>query len=183
MRLVFVLIAFLAFVVPAGAESSILRSLPVKVQKDIEQTRTNCREQSDSKLEIYDDSGLTSFMLSGGTYAVMVNDGEVCGEGVCIKGANCHTGGHDVAIYARLGNAWRKVLSGRGDSFISLDPSKDPPTLKAVVVSLYGDSPDCPIRDANVRAYGPTAWKHGQCDVLARWSGNRFTYKLLENAR
>ena len=45
---------------------------------------------------------------------MVVNDGEICG-GERIKGANCHTGGCDLTVYARLENTWRKVLTGRRD--------------------------------------------------------------------
>lgn len=168
----------------AQTSSSILSSLPIKIQKDIEKTRASCREQGDSDIgnRIYDDSGLVRFTLTGAADAVMVNDGELCG-GECIKGANCHTGGHDVTVYVRSGNAWRKALSGRGDPFLSLDYSRNRPVFKVVVLSLYGDNRDCPIRDANVRAHGPTAWKHGPCDVIARWDGTRFIYRLLDTVR
>jgi hypothetical protein len=166
-----------------STRATILRRLPTAMQKEIEETRASCREQSDSNLEIYDDSGLTDFTLSGGAYAVMVNDGEICGPGVCIKGANCHTGGNYVNVYVRSGNSWRKVLSGRWHPYISADWTKDPPALKSIIISLYGDDKNCPAREANLRAHGSTAWKHGQCDVIARWDGSRFTYKLLETAR
>jgi hypothetical protein len=48
-----------------------------------------------------------------------------------------------------------------------------------LVVSLYGDAPECPVREANLRAHGSTAWKFGQCDVVARWDGTRFVYRML----
>jgi hypothetical protein len=54
-----------------------------------------------------------------------------------------------------------------------------PPALRILVVSLYGDAPQCPVRAANLRAHGSTAWKHGQCDVVARWDGTRFVYRML----
>jgi hypothetical protein len=167
------------FVMPALAETSTLRSLSTRIQKDIEETRASCKEQGVREESIYDDVGLTPLTLSGGVKAVVVNDGENCG-GERIKGANCHTGGCGVTVYARSGNAWRKALAGRGEPFIAADWSKDPPALRLMVVSLYGDAAECPIRAANVRAYGPTAWKHGQCDVIAKWDGTKFTYRMLQ---
>ena len=72
----------------AGAEPvPALRLLPNQVQKEIEETRASCREQGVRADAIYDDAGVTRFTLPGGTDAVMVNDGEVCG-GERIKGAN-----------------------------------------------------------------------------------------------
>jgi hypothetical protein len=105
-------------------------------------------------------------------------DGEVCG-GERIKGANCSTGGCAVAVYARVRGAWRKVHAGRNDPFVSADWTRDPPALRILVVSLYGDAPECPVREANLRAHGSTAWKHGQCDVVSRWGGTRFVYRML----
>lgn len=167
------------FVMPALAETSTLRSLSTKIQKEIEETRASCREQGVRDESIYDDVGLTPLILSGGVKAVVVNDGQICG-GETIKGANCSTGGCGVTVYVRSGNAWRNALAGRGDPFIVADWSKVPPALRLIVVSLYGDAPECPIRAANVRAYGTAAWKHGQCDVIARWDGTKFTYRLLQ---
>jgi hypothetical protein len=166
----------------AQDSSSVLQMLPTKVQKAIEEVRASCREHGVLDRSIYDDSGLTRFTLTGAADAVMVNDGDICG-GERIKAANCHTGGCDVTVYVRSGNTWRKALSGRGDTFLSLDYSRDPPAFKAAVLTLYGDSRDCPIRDANMRAYGPTAWKHGQCDVIAKWDGTRFILRLLDTVR
>ena len=164
----------------AGAEPvPALRLLPNQVQKEIEETRASCREQGVRADAIYDDAGVTRFTLPGGTDAVMVNDGEVCG-GERIKGANCATGGCAVVVYARARGAWRKVLAGRNDPFVSADWTQDPPALRLLVVSLYGDAPECPVREANLRAHGSTAWKHGQCDVIARWDGTRFVYRMLQ---
>jgi hypothetical protein len=170
-----------ALAMPALAQSpsTTLRSLPTKIQKSIEETRASCREQGVREESIYDDAGVMRFTLPNGVEAVVVNEGEICG-GERIKGANCATGGCEVTVYARLGNAWRKVLAGRGDPFIVADWSRDPPALRLIVVSLYGDAPECPMRAANVRAYGPTAWKQGQCDVIARWDRTKFTYRILQ---
>jgi hypothetical protein len=124
--------------------------------------------------------GVTRFALPGSVEAVVVNNSEIC-DGERTKGGNCHTGGCDVTVYARRsGNAWRKVLEGRNNPFIVADWSRDPPAQRLIVVSLYGDAPECPAREANFRAHGSTAWKHGQCDVIARWDGTRFTYRMLQ---
>jgi hypothetical protein len=163
----------------AGAEPvPALRLLPIQVQKEIEETRANCRELGVRADAIYDDAGVTRFTLPGGTDAVLVNDGEVCG-GERIKGANCATGGCAVTVYARVRGAWRKVVAGRNDPFVSADWTRDPPALRILVVSLFGDAPECPVREANLRAHGSTAWKFGQCDVVARWDGTRFVYRML----
>jgi hypothetical protein len=128
----------------AGAEPvPALRLLPNQVQKEIEETRASCRELGVRADAIYDDAGVTRFTLPGGTDAVMVNDGEVCG-GERIKGANCATGGCAVVVYARVRGAWRKVLAGRNDPFVSADWTRDPSALRLLVVSLYGDAPECP---------------------------------------
>ena len=64
----------------AGAEPvPALRLLPIQVQKEIEEARASCRELGVRADAIYDDAGVTRFTLHGGTDAVMVNDGEVCG--------------------------------------------------------------------------------------------------------
>jgi hypothetical protein len=158
--------------------TSVLRLLPKDVQNQIEETRASCREQGVRDASIYDDAGVMRFTLTGGTDAVLVYDGELCG-GERIKGANCHTGGCDVTVYARVRGAWRKVLEGRNEVFVSADWSRDPPALRLLVVSLYGDAPGCPVREANLHTYNGSAWKHGQCDVVARWDGTRFVYKML----
>lgn len=164
-------------------EATILKSLPVDVQKDIGNTRTSCIEQGANLRAILqairDDSGLMKFTLSGDVDAVLVNDGELCG-GERIKGANCHTGGCDVTIYARIRGAWRKVLDGRSGAFVSVDWRSRDSRLLTLVVNLAGDDPGCPVREANVRAYGGTAWKRGQCDVIARWDGGKFVYRMLQ---
>jgi hypothetical protein len=81
---------------------SVLRLLPTKVQKDIEETRASCREYMDKvgDKDTYEDAGLTHFTLPGGADGIMVNDGDVC-WGEQIKGGNCHTGGCDVNVYVR----------------------------------------------------------------------------------
>jgi len=71
----------------AALASPALGLLPNQVQKEIEETRASFREQGVRADAIYDDAGVTRFTLPGGTDAVMVNDGEVCG-GERIKGAN-----------------------------------------------------------------------------------------------
>jgi uncharacterized protein YraI len=159
----------------ARAEATILSSLPADVQEEIKSMRDACRENSSRTLDIYDDSGLMSFSLPGGAKGIMVDDGEVCG-GERIKGGNCTTGGCAVNVYVKFGNVWRKAISGRNEAFLSMDESD---RFKALVISLYGDDRNCPRRAANIRAHGSTAWKHGQCDVIVRWSGSGFTYRLL----
>jgi hypothetical protein len=162
-----------------AGQTTILGSLSVDLQKKIEETRASCIEQGASPRTIWDDTGLTRFTLSNGIDAVLVNDGELCG-GETIKGANCHTGGCDVTIYARIRGTWRQVLEGRNSVFVSVDWRSKDSMLLGLVVSLRGDDQGCPIREANVRAHGTTAWKHGQCDVIARWDGSKFVYRMLQ---
>jgi hypothetical protein len=144
--------------------STILQSLPVEVQRHVEEVRASCREYlkdiDAGRAEIPSgDDALERFTLSG-ALAVMVSDLKLCGE--CYKSANCHTGGYEMAIYVRSGRTWRKAHEDgvrSGGIFLSLDWNRDPPAFRAMVVGIPGDSRDCPQRDAFVRAYGPTAWK------------------------
>ena len=110
--------------------STILRSLPVEVQRHVEEVRVSCREYLSNidhgRAEIPSgDDGLERFMLSG-ALAVMVSDLKLCGE--CYKGANCHTGGYEMAIYVRSGRTWKKAHEDgvrSGDIFLSLDWNRD----------------------------------------------------------
>jgi hypothetical protein len=172
------LAAAFAAVLATAANAEMLQTLPKQVQKEINETRAACRDMGMRDDAIYDDVGLTSFILLGGINAVIVDNGEICG-GERMKGANCATGGCVVMVYVRARGSWKKVLTAR-NHFISADWTKEQTELRLMVVSLYGDAPECPVRAANLRAYGPTAWKHGMCDVVARWDGNKFVYTMLQ---
>jgi hypothetical protein len=82
------------FVEPLSSE--VLKSLPTKVQEEIENLRASCREYGPKTKHLDDtyqpditsgDDGLITFALSGAP-AVMVNNQYICG-GECLRGANC----------------------------------------------------------------------------------------------
>jgi hypothetical protein len=135
---------------PAIAEipAPILRSLPPAVQKEIEEMRAM--------------------------------GGWRCGDGrTCIHGVNCAIGyAHQVEIYVRRGNVWRKSFSVQATepTFLSVEPSENP-NFRALVLSVgAGDTVlGCPIRNKN----DPTAWKHGKCDFVVKWDGTKFSHKPL----
>ena len=161
------------------AASPVLQSLPAKVQKDIEETRTSCRSSGDDMDVNSGDSGLIQFLL-GGRKAVLVDDIELCGG--CYKGYNCsNRGTRDVRVYALFGNAWRKVLETAeitGDIFMSYVPGKYRPEgqeLNALVVNLFIGNKECPTRRAG--SMSGQSWEARSCVV--RWNGTKFTYKPL----
>jgi hypothetical protein len=175
------LLAVLAIpVAHAETQSPVLQSLPAEVQKNIEQVRTACREtlagyDDDTTKITSGDNGLVQFTLSG-ALAVMVDNLKLCG-GNCYKGSNCHTGGHDMAIYVRSGSTWKTAYEGgvrsySDDILVWLDSTRSPPAFRAMVLGIYGTSEDCPKR---VRR---TFWKE-TCWVIVRWNGTRFTYEAL----
>jgi hypothetical protein len=79
----------LGLAAPASAETSGLRTLPVKAQKGIEGIRAECRRVAEQATS--GDEGLTTFTLSG-AQAVLVDELELCAGGQCIHGVNCATG-------------------------------------------------------------------------------------------
>ena len=122
----------------ALAEAPILRSLPSNVQKEIDKIRQSCRE-IDSSTVAEGDEGLRTFTVSG-AQAVLIDELNVCGSGFdCIHGVNCATGyTHDVAIYVRAGDVWRKAFSVAATEpiFLSIDPYTD--KFRALVLSVHG---------------------------------------------
>jgi hypothetical protein len=163
--------------VHAQSDSSILRSLPAEVQKDIEETRTSCRS-TDNEINS-GDSGLIQFLL-GGRKAVLVDNIDLCGG--CYHGYNCtNRGTRFVRLYALFGNAWRMVLSNdniTGDIFVSNVPGKYRPEgqqLNALVVNLFIGNKECPTRRAG--SMSEQSWETRSCVV--RWNGTKFTYKPL----
>jgi hypothetical protein len=169
----------------AIAETAILRSLPSDVQKEIEGLRQSCRElgpaTSDYTPPIVTegDGGLIKFTVSG-AQAVLVDELRFCGGGwECIHGTNCATGfSHDVAIYVRYGNAWKKSFSALATEFIflSVEPYTEPSKFRALVLSVHaGWDLGCPVRNKN----DPTAWKREKCDLVVKWDGTKFVHNLL----
>src|SRR4051794_25872449 len=89
---------------------SILRSLPAKVQKSIEELRTSCKDHRSEAEVTSGDEGLIQFTL-GRKPAVMIDDIMICGG--CVKGVSCsNRATHTVEIYMLSGRkTWTKVLS------------------------------------------------------------------------
>jgi hypothetical protein len=178
------------------AATSVLRSLPTEVQKEIQDLRVSCREHIDgitreSASSDYryhqvtaGDDGLAIFTVSG-MQAVMVNDLELCG-GECLRGTNCsNRNSYKITIYVHSGKAWKKVLSTNavGMVFLSIDMNwkEDVPLgrFKALVLSVFSGNKDCPTHDVPVgegRVF--SAWRQA-CDAVVRWDGTKFTYKPL----
>ena len=159
------------------AEEPILRSLPANVQKEIEQIRQSCREIGSSTVAEGDD-GLRTFTVSG-VQAVLIDELDVCGGGFdCIHGVNCATGyTHDVAIYVRSRDVWRKSFSVAATDriFLSIEPYTG--KFRALVLSVHGgdEALHCPLRDKNAG----DAWKHEKCDFVVKWDGAKFIYRPL----
>jgi hypothetical protein len=168
-------IATLASYVSAETSSSILRSLPTEVQKDIERTRAGCRESNDRQFTsgLTGDDGLRIFTVSG-TQAVMVDELNFCG-GECNHGVNCATGfTHNVDIYVRSGSTWTKAFSKYVTEpvFLSTEYGK----FKALVLKVPAWDKECPSTSSD-----PTEWKRRSCDFVVRWDNGskRFTYRPL----
>ena len=185
--------------VAAQPSSSVLQSLPIEVQKQIEDVRAACREyllaqdkdpnqswMSSTAIKVHSvssgDDGLTQFTVSG-AQAVMVSDLELCG-GQCLRGANSsNRGAYSVTIYIRSKNAWRKALSTdvAGSVFLSTDWLNNN-KFTAMVLSVPGGNKDCPTRDVSVRegrdSYVLPAWKQS-CDAVVKWDGKKFIYRPL----
>ena len=102
---------------------------------------------------------------------------------MCLNGVNCATGyTHQVEIYVRHGNGWRKSFSVFATSVIwlSIDLNNDDnvyPQFRALVISVHGGDEvlNCPVRNKS----DPTAWKHERCDFVVKWDGTKFIHKLL----
>ncbi len=172
----FLVMAVLAILVAAAhAETSVLRSLPSDVQKKIEGIRVECRG-ADLKVTTGDE-GLILFTLSG-MQGVVIDELNFCNGGECNHGVNCATGyTHDVAIYVRSKNIWRKSFSVAATEpiFLSLEPYTE--TFRALVLSVHGGDQDlgCPLRDKNAG----DAWKHEKCDFVVKWDGAKFIHRPL----
>ena len=171
------------FTTHATAETSILRSLPSDVQKEIEGIRQSCRELGPATSDYTPprvtegDEGLITFTVSG-AQAILLDQLNFCGSGFeCIHGVNCATGfTHSVAIHVRYGNVWRKSFSVDATEpiFLSIEPYTD--KFRALVLSVHGGwDLGCPVRNRN----DPTAWKHEKCDFVVKWDGTKFTYMPL----
>jgi len=176
-RALFAAIALAALMIAApGESSSILRSLPSNVQKNIEGIRAACRERGSDISVTSGDEGLITFTVSG-TQAVLIDELNFCAYGECIHAVNCATGyTHRVAIYVRYGNVWRKSFSvnATGRTFLSVEPYTD--KFKALVLGVHGGGDlGCPVRHKN----DPTAWKYEWCDFVVKWNGTKFTHRPL----
>lgn len=168
--------------------SSVLRSLPADLQRQIEESRAACREHltqtDDSSTKVTEgDEGLSLFTVSG-QQAVLISDVEICG-GKCLRGANCtNRNSYGVAIYIRAKTgSWRKALStdAVGNIFLSTDWLHGD-RFKVLILSVFSGNKDCPTRDVSVRegneSYVMPAWKQS-CDAVIKWDGTKFTYKPL----
>ena len=124
------------------------------------------------------DDGLRTFTVSG-VQAVLIDELDVCGGGFdCIHGVNCATGyTHDVAIYVRSRDVWRKSFSVAATDriFLSIEPYTG--KFRALVLSVHGgdEALHCPLRDKNAG----DAWKHEKCDFVVKWDGAKFIYRPL----
>jgi hypothetical protein len=164
-----------AMIAPVAAETSILRSLPSAVQKEIQEVRESC--PADEKNTSGDD-GLQIFTVSG-AQAVLVDSLNFCGgQQTCLHGINCATGyTHSVTIYVRRGNAWKKSFSVHATEpvFLSVEPYVETPKFRALVLSVHAGDLGCPVRAKD----DPTAWKKEKCDFVVKWDGAKFTSKPL----
>ena len=169
-------VLWIGVVTCATAENSVLRSLPTDVQKDIEETRSNCRGLNyDGALAVTSgDDGLIQFLL-GDRKAVLVDPIVLCGG--CSKGASCDNRGMRlVRVYALTENAWRMVLSNEsitGDIFVSYVPGSE--ELNALVANLFFGNKECPTR----RAPDMSSQSRWARSCVVRWNGSKFTYKPL----
>jgi hypothetical protein len=159
----------------AAAEAPILRSLPSDVQKEIGRVRQACREAAERTSDddpprvTKDDEGLISFSVSG-AQAVLVDQLNFCGAGDCFHGVNCATGfTHNVAIYVRLGKAWRKALStfASGPLLLSVDTGTE--RFKLLVLKVFPGDWGCPPH---------TNYRY-TCAAVVKWDGTKFVHTLL----
>jgi hypothetical protein len=167
----------------ANAETSVLKSLPEKVQKSIEETRAACRGIGGDGISVTsDDDGLVTFTLDG-KQAVLIDDVLLCGG--CYHGFNCsNRGTRVVEVYIRRGSSWARAISDRdisvtGDIFVSFKPGypgdQRDRELNALVVNHFVGNRECPTRIA--ASTSAQSWEARSCVV--RWNGARFTYKPL----
>jgi hypothetical protein len=170
------LTSFMTGDVHAQDDLSILRSLPTKVQKSIEEMRTSCKDHQSEAEVASGDGGLIKFTL-GSKPAVLIDGIMICG--VCIKGVSCsNRGTRTVEIYMLSGRTWTKVLSEQnftGDIFVSVKPGQNTQELNALVGNLFVGNKDCPTREAP--SSSSQLMEARTCVV--RWQGNKFTYKPL----
>ena len=154
----------------AETPSSVLRTLPTDVQKDIERIRAACREQLGPGTPVISgDEGLRTFTISG-AQAVLIDELNFCAEGQCIHGVNCATGfTHSVAIYVRSGKTWRKALSTFASAPIFLSIEYSTEKFRLMVLHVFAGDWGCPDR-GKLRE---------TCPAIVRWDGTKFTLKLL----
>jgi hypothetical protein len=171
-------LALTSLMVEARAETStsILPTLPAEVQKRINGIRAECRQLQLKTSE--GDEGLSLFTVSGAE-AVLIDELDLCNDGICIHGVNCATGySHSVEIHVRSGTAWKEALSVDATEriFLSVQPYGD--QFRALVLSVHGGDKGCPIRDEN----DSMAWKREKCEFVIKWDGANFVWTPLEVA-
>jgi hypothetical protein len=164
---------------PGGPNDLVLRSLPDKVQRGIEEFRAGCRDIGVDANVTSGDGGLLTFTVRG-RRAVLIDPILLCGE--CYHGVNCtNRGTRQVEVYVR-GNSWgRELADGNitGDIFVSIKLGGSweqwGQELNALVVNLFVGNRECPTRIAP--SSSQQSWEARSCVI--RWNGTRFTYKPL----
>jgi hypothetical protein len=145
--------------------------LPKIVRDNVDETRAACREQyvgeenEPWKEPSHPTKGITAFYL-GGSPAVLVDNHQVCGSDVAIKGANCHTWGCDLVIYRKVNGGWKKVLDEPVHDHV-LNVNHDQQFVHVVMVFTHKYTEKCGNK-----------WD-GVCTYLMKWKDGKFSWQNL----
>ena len=142
--------------------------LPAAVQKLVKGVRQSCKGMND-KESVYDEmQGIRTFYLTGErTVAVLVDSRNVC-SGV-YKGANCHTWGCDLLIFANTSDGrWTKIFDEpvTGQLFLSISVKSE---FILAALSITGKHP---------KFCGGTG-QSAYCDYLLFWKQGRWVWQEL----
>lgn len=154
---------------PAVAQELLaFNQLPAVVLKHVKEVRQSCKKLNDSE-SIYDEmQGIRTFYLTGErTIAVLVDNRNVC-SGI-YKGANCHTYGCNMLVFANTPNdQWSKILDEpvTGQLFLSISVKSEFILAALSVTGKYS------------KLCGGTG-QSPYCDYLLFWKQGRWTWQRL----
>jgi hypothetical protein len=143
--------------------------LPAVIQKHVQEVRQSCKEMNSAE-EVPDAmQGISTFYLTGERrLAVLVHDRSLCSQ--AYKGANCHTYGCDLSVYASAANGeWAKILDEpiSGPLFLSVSV-KSEFILAAVSVTGKYD-----------KLCGGRSAQSPYCDFLLYWKRGQWAWQKL----
>jgi hypothetical protein len=161
-------VCFLTKTQAVAEELLTFHQLPEAVQKLVKGVRQSCKEMNDKEI-VYDEmKGIRTFYLTGEKkVAVLVDSRSVCSD--VYKGANCHTWGCDMIVFANTSNGrWTKILDEpvTGQLFLSISVKSE---FILAAFSITGKHP---------KLCGGTG-QSSYCDYLLFWKQGRWVWQKL----